>query len=59
MTLLIDFLPITNESSIVIVASKAQIKLNINEISLLSRGAVGTRSMKISEKDKIVGISKF
>ena len=56
---LIDFLPITNESSIVIVASKAQIKLNINEISLLSRGAVGTRSMKISEKDKIVGISKF
>lgn len=56
---LVDFLPITNESSIVIVASKTQIKLKLNEISLLGRGAVGTRSMKISEKDKIVGISKF
>lgn len=56
---LVDFLPITNESSVVIVASKTQIKLKVNEISLLSTGAMGVKSMKISEKEKIVGISKF
>ena len=56
---LVDFLPITNESSVVVVASKTQIKLKVSEISLLSTGAVGVKSMKISEKEKIVGISKF
>ena len=56
---LVDFCPITDEKEIVIVSSNAQIKIKIDDIALLSKGAQGTKSIKLSEKDKVIGISKF
>ena len=55
---LIDFTPLINEQEIIIVSSHAQIKINLNEINLLSKGAQGTRSMKLSNS-KIIGILAF
>lgn len=56
---LVDFCPIVNEKEVIIVSSSAQIKVNINEISILGKGAQGTKSIKLGEKDKVIGISKF
>lgn len=56
---LVDFCPITDEKEVIIVSSNAQIKIKIDDIALLSKGAQGTKSIKLSEKDKVIGISKF
>ena len=52
---LISFNPITNEHEVIVVASNAQIKINLNEINLLSKGAQGTKSIKLSNS-KVVGL---
>lgn len=56
---LVDFCPIADEKEVVIVSSNAQIKIKIDDIALLSKGAQGTKSIKLSEKDRVIGISKF
>ena len=52
---LIAFAPITNEQETIIVSSNAQIKINLNEVNLLSKGAQGTKSMKLSNS-KVIGL---
>ena len=52
---LIDFAPIINEQESIVVASNAQIKINLNEVNLLSKGAQGTKSMKLSNA-KVIGL---
>ena len=52
---LISFTPITNEQETIVVSSNAQIKINLNEINLLSKGAQGTKSMKLSNA-KVIGL---
>ena len=52
---LISFAPITNEQETIIVSSNAQIKINLNEVNLLSKGAQGTKSMKLSNA-KVIGL---
>lgn len=56
---LIDFEPITDEKEIIIVSTRAQIKVKTNDISLLGKGAQGTKSIKMGQKDSVIGISKF
>lgn len=56
---LVDFAPITNEKDIVIVSTKSQLKISINEISEVGRAAMGTKTIKISEKDKVICIQKI
>ena len=55
---LIDFVPLTTEQEAIIVSSHAQIKINLNEVNLLSKGAQGTKSMKLSNA-KIIGLIAF
>ena len=52
---LIAFAPITNEQETIVVSSNAQIKINLNEVNLLSKGAQGTKSMKLSNA-KVIGL---
>ena len=52
---LISFTPITNEQETIVVSSNAQIKINLNEINLLSKGAQGAKSMKLSNA-KVIGL---
>ena len=52
---LIAFTPITNEQETIVVSSNAQIKINLNEINLLSKGAQGAKSMKLSNA-KVIGL---
>ena len=55
---LINFAPLTTEKEAIIVSSHSQIKINLNEVSLLSKGAQGTKSMKLSNS-KIIGLLVF
>ena len=55
---LIDFAPLITEKEAIIVSSNAQIKINLNEVNLLSKGAQGTKSMKLSNA-KIIGLLAF
>ena len=52
---LIAFTPISNEQETIVVSSNAQIKINLNEVNLLSKGAQGTKSMKLSNA-KVIGL---
>ena len=55
---LINFVPLTTEKEAIIVSSHSQIKINLNEVNLLSKGAQGTKSMKLSNS-KIIGLLAF
>ena len=55
---LINFAPLTTEKEAIIVSSHSQIKINLNEVNLLSKGAQGTKSMKLSNS-KIIGLLVF
>ena len=52
-----DFLCITTETEILINATSSCIKINIADVPRLSRGAMGNKSIKMSAKDNIIGLS--
>lgn len=54
-----DFLPINTKDDILIVSSKAQIRLRLNDIPLLSRGAQGVKSIKLAENSKILKLGEM
>lgn len=56
---LVSFLPINQETEIIVVANSSQIKIKLNEIALLGKGAQGTRSIKITDKNKVIGMTIF
>ena len=52
-----DFLPVDDLKEILVSATKSCIKFKKNEIPIVSKGAYGTRSIKISEKDNIIALN--
>ena len=55
---MIDFLTFNENSDILIVSNKAQIKIKKDDIPLLGRGAVGVKSIKLGS-GKVVCFSKI
>ncbi|MBR4155369.1 MAG: hypothetical protein IKU01_01520 [Bacteroidales bacterium] len=53
---LIDFLPLTDETEIIIAATSSQIKLKISDVRLLTKNTLGTKSIKINPKDSVLKI---
>lgn len=51
-----DFMPINSEKEITIIATSSQIKLNIIDITLLSKNTLGTQGIKAKEKDNIISL---
>ena len=51
-----DFLPIDDEKEITIIATSSQIKLNVSDISLLSKNTSGAQSLKKKAKDNIISV---
>ena len=56
--LMIEFAPIVNQRDTIVVSSNSQIKFNIEEINLLSKGAQGTKSIKLNVA-KVIGLQIF
>ena len=55
---LVDFLPVEDEKEIIIVSTGASIKVKLADIALLGKNAQGSQSIKMKEKDYVVGLSK-
>ena len=55
---LICFGALNSQTETVVVASNAQIKINLNEVNLLSKGAQGTKSIKLNNA-KVIGLLSF
>lgn len=53
-----DFYPLTTETEILVASNNSCIKFSVSEIPTLSKGAAGSRSIKLSPNSHIVGISK-
>lgn len=56
---LCGFLPISNVSDLLITSTNAQIRININDVPLLGRGAQGISAIKLSKNSKVINISAF
>lgn len=54
--LLVDFLTISNENDIIIISNKSQIKILLNSIPLLSKNTQGVSTIKLKNKEKVIGI---
>ena len=55
---LVCWAALLNQTETIIVSSNAQIKINLNEVNLLSKGAQGTKSIKLSNA-KVIGLLTF
>ena len=51
-----DFKPIVNETEVSIASTSATLKIKVNEIAMLSRGAQGSRAIKMGVKDNAIVI---
>lgn len=56
---MLGFINLIDEKDVIITSSGARIKINVDSIPLLSRGAQGNKSIKLKENEKVIGISKF
>ena len=54
-----DFIALGAETEILVAASKACIKLSVNDVPTLSRVTQGAKAIKIGDTDKIIGISLY
>lgn len=55
---LVDFLPVEDEKEVIIVSTGASIKVKLTDVALLGKNAQGSQSIKMREKDYVVGLSK-
>lgn len=55
---MIDFAPIINQKDMIVVSSNSQIKISLEEINLLSKGAQGIKSIKLTLA-KVIGLQIF
>ena len=56
--LMSDFLLLNNEKDILVVSSSAQLKIAVNEISISSRGAQGSKTIKLKDNDRVISLQK-
>ena len=56
---LCDFLPLYNNNDILVVSSVAQIRLKLNDIPILGRGAQGVRAIKLAENSKVMNLASL
>lgn len=54
---IVDFLPIKDEKEVIVVSGGSQIKLKVIDLQLSSRGAMGTKSIKLTGKHKVIGMT--
>lgn len=54
---IIDFMPINDAKEVVVVCGNSQIKLKISDIQFSTRGAIGTKSIKLAGNNKVIGLT--
>lgn len=54
-----DFIPVSTESELLIAATNSCIKISLQEVPLLSRGAQGNKTIKLTSTENVVGLTTF
>ena len=54
-----DFIPISEESELLIAATNSCIKISIQDVPVLSRGAQGNKTIKLASTENVVGLTTF
>ena len=54
---IVDFIPYHDATDLFVVSGSSQIKLKIADLQLSTRGAQGTRTIKLTGKNKVIGIT--
>ena len=54
-----DFMSLGNETEVLVASTKSCIKISTNDIPTLSRIAQGAKAIKMSDTDRIIGISLY
>ena len=57
--ILCDFLPLKDASDVLVLSSNAQIRLKLNDVPQLSRGAQGVKAIKLTENSTILKIESL
>ena len=57
--ILCDFLPLKDASDVLVLSSNAQIRLKLNDVPQLSRGAQGVKAIKLAENSTILKIESL
>ena len=52
-----DFIPLAAENEVLVNATSSCIKIDVNEIPEFSRGAQGTKVIKLTAKNNVVGLN--
>lgn len=58
-TSLCGILPVSTATDLLVTSTNAQIRININDAPLLSRGTQGVSAIKLSKNSKVVNLSAF
>ena len=58
-TSLCGILPVSTAADLLVTSTNAQIRININDVPLLGRGAQGVSAIKLSKNSKVVNLSAF
>ena len=58
-TSLCGILPVSAAADLLVTSTNAQIRININDVPLLGRGAQGVSAIKLSKNSKVVNLSAF
>lgn len=56
---LCSILPLSQDKDVLVNSSKAQIRLKLADIPLLTRGTQGVKSIKLSDKDYVIKLSNY
>lgn len=54
-----DFMPIDDQTDLLVISNISQIRVKITEVPLLTRGTLGTKIIKLSETSKVTCISSL
>lgn len=58
-TSLCGILPVSTAADLLVTSTNAQIRININDVPLLGRGAQGVSAIKLGKNSKVVNLSAF
>ena len=54
-----DFISMADETEVLVASTRSSIKISVNDIPTLSRGAQGAKAIKLNDTDRIVGIALY
>ena len=54
-----DFLPIEDQSDVIVISSNSQIRIPLSDIPLLSRGTQGVKAIKLADNSKILKLERL